>query len=357
LPTELRLALAFALAGLATFAVTPLARRLALATDFLDEPRGYKVHGEPTPYLGGAAVLAGFGVAALTLAVTGSDLWPVLVGAVLLWAVGTLDDRIGLGALSRVFAAAAVATGLWAMGLGWDVLGVGAADLALTVLWVVALVNAFNLFDNLDGAASSLGAVVAAGVALVAGAEGQDHVAALALALSGACAGFLPYNLSRPRATIFLGDGGSMLIGFVVAAVTMSLQLEEAGGISPALVALVLAGVAVADTLLVIVSRVRRRVSILTAGRDHLTHRLLARLGSPRKVVVAVVAAQAALSVLALGAARAGETAVAILTGAYLLALAATIVVLEREAASAVPQRSEPRSLQVAATAPTNRPS
>jgi len=330
LPTELRLLLAFAVAAGLTFALTPLARRLALATDFLDEPRGYKVHSEPTPYLGGLALLGGFGISALAFAVAGSALWPALAGAAFLCAVGTWDDRVSLGALPRVFAGAAVAVLLWATDMGWDVFGSDVADLGLTVLWVVALVNAFNLFDNLDGAASSLGAVASGGVALVAATQDQAHVAALAIALCGACLGFLPHNLSRPRATIFLGDGGSMLVGFVIAASTMSLQLD--GGLSPALASVVLVGLAVADTLLVIVSRVRRGVSILTAGRDHLTHRLVTRLGSARAVALAVGVTQAALALAVLAATQSGRVAIAVIAAAYGVATALGIYLLERPA-------------------------
>jgi UDP-GlcNAc:undecaprenyl-phosphate/decaprenyl-phosphate GlcNAc-1-phosphate transferase len=332
LSTEVRLALAFALGAGATFALTPLARRLALATGFLDVPHSYKAHREPTPYLGGLALVGGFTVSALVCAVAGSGLWPVLAGALALCAVGTWDDRVSLGALPRVFAAGAVAVFLWATDLGWDVFGSGPVDLAFTVLWVVALVNAFNLFDNLDGAAASLGGVAAGGVALVAATEHEAHLAALALALCGACVGFLPFNLSRPRATIFLGDGGSMVIGFVIAATTMSISLDAAGGISPALAAVVLAGLAVADTLLVIISRLRRRVSILTAGRDHLTHRLAARLGSPRAVALAVGLTQAALALAVLAATRSGAVAVAVIAAAYGVATALGIYLLERPA-------------------------
>src|SRR4029078_12364036 len=110
---------------------------------------------------------------------------------------------------------------LWAMGLGWS-LGLGDGfDAVASAFWIVAVVNAFNLFDNMDGAASSMAAVVAAGLAVLGVAEGDPWLAVTAAALCGASAGFLPHHLCASPARIFLGDGGSMPLGFAVAAVAM----------------------------------------------------------------------------------------------------------------------------------------
>jgi UDP-GlcNAc:undecaprenyl-phosphate GlcNAc-1-phosphate transferase len=128
---------------------------------------------------------------------------------------------------------------------------------------------------------------------MLAAAHGSVPLGAISLALAGACAGFLPFNLASPS-RIFLGDGGSVPIGFVVAATIMALP---SGGLDWASIplAVVLVGLPALDTALVIVSRRRRGVGICTGGRDHLTHRLRARLGTPRRVAMVLATGQAFL--------------------------------------------------------------
>ena len=134
----------------------------------------------------------------------------------------------------------------------------------------------------MDGAAATVGGVTTLATAALALIEGDVALAVLCAGMSGACFGFLPYNLAGP-ARIFLGDGGSLPIGFVVAATIMALP-DEGGGWTPILAAVILAGLPVLDTTLVMISRRRAGIPLLTAGRDHLTHRLVTRLGSPRAV-------------------------------------------------------------------------
>src|SRR5207248_11415996 len=160
-------------------------------------------------------------------------------------------------------------------------LGVG--DFALTVASVVIAVNAFNLMDNIDGACGSVTAVACAGTGALAAIKGEWTIAALAFALSGACAGFLPFNLAGP-ARIFLGDGGSMPAGFLVAALVMATAWHGRGGDPAVVVGALLAGLPIFDAALVSYARIRRGVSVMTGGRDHLTHRLLLHLRSPRAV-------------------------------------------------------------------------
>jgi UDP-N-acetylmuramyl pentapeptide phosphotransferase/UDP-N-acetylglucosamine-1-phosphate transferase len=139
-------------------------------------------------------------------------------------------------------------------------------------MWIVGLTNSFNLMDNMDGAASAVAAVCAAGLALQSLVRGDVALAALAVALAGACVGFLPYNLrAGAPVRIFLGDGGSMPIGFIVAAIAMNIPVGEQLGWTVLLVAALLLAIPMLATLLVVVSRTRRGVSIVTAGRDHLT--------------------------------------------------------------------------------------
>ncbi len=145
--------------------------------------------------------------------------------------------------------------------------------------------NAFNLMDNLDGATGTVTAVAASGIGALAATGSAWALGAMALALAGACAGFLPYNLAKP-ARIFLGDGGSMPIGLIISALIMAMTPVGELGEVMVPIAVVLVGLPALDTALVIVSRRRRGVSVFSGGRDHLTHRLLAKLGTPRRVAL-----------------------------------------------------------------------
>jgi UDP-GlcNAc:undecaprenyl-phosphate/decaprenyl-phosphate GlcNAc-1-phosphate transferase len=329
LPDEARLTGAVIISLTAAWGLTPLALRLAVRSGFYDHPTGYKAHAAPTAYLGGAAVVTGFLVAALVAGQDLSRLWPILVCAVGLMAIGTMDDRFAVRPSRRIAAEIAAATVLWHYDLGWTFPGSELEQLILTAVWIVAFTNAFNLMDNMDGAASTVAAVCAAGIAgqtLVVGVD--DGVAIMALALCGACLGFLPYNLRRGApARIFLGDGGSMPIGFVVAALAMVIPVDEPLGWPVLLVGGMLLAIPVLDTLLVVVSRTRRGVALVTAGRDHLTHRLRMKLGSPRAVAGVLALTQAVISLLAIFAAQIGRTSI-IVAATVCLALGAGLVTL-----------------------------
>jgi UDP-GlcNAc:undecaprenyl-phosphate/decaprenyl-phosphate GlcNAc-1-phosphate transferase len=223
----------------------------------------------------------------------GPDIGVILGSALALFAVGTLDDRVGLGVMPRFAIQVLAAFVLWVGDAGWHVFASDTANLGFTILWVVGLVNAFNLLDNLDGATGTVAAVASAGAGSLALAKGDSTTAVLAFALSGACLGFLPYNLARPS-RIFLGDGGSMPVGLIVAAVVMGIPSSDSG-LATLFAAAPLAGIAIFDTTLVVFSRWRRGARILSGARDHLTHRLFNRLGSARRVALALVGVQAAL--------------------------------------------------------------
>ncbi|HEV2786301.1 MAG TPA: MraY family glycosyltransferase, partial [Solirubrobacteraceae bacterium] len=348
MPLEARLLLGLTLATAIAYAATPVAIRLAARFEFYDRPVGYKGHAAPTPYLGGLAVTAAFVVVVLVLTSDPGRTLPVLGGVVVLWAVGTLDDRRTVGPVPRVAVEAALAAGLWATSLGWSLGLGGAVDLIATVVWVVAVVNAFNLFDNMDGASSTMACVVSAAVAVLGLVQSDVWLAATGAALCGACLGFLPHNLSRPSARIFLGDGGSMPVGFAIAALVMIGASTAAAQWQALVMGLLLVGVPALDTCLVVVSRRRRGISILTGGRDHLTHRTRARLPTVRASVAALGAGQALLAALALVAAQGGPKLLVPVVLAYLVAMATLISVLdapERRAtddgAAATPRAAE----------------
>jgi UDP-GlcNAc:undecaprenyl-phosphate GlcNAc-1-phosphate transferase len=228
----------------------------------------------------------------------------------------------------RLLAEAGAAIALFAAGLGWETHLPGVLDFALTIASVVIAVNAFNLMDNLDGACGTVTAVAAAGVGALAAIKGEVVTAGLAFALSGACAGFLPWNLTRP-ARIFLGDGGSMPAGFLIAALAMSTVRHASAGNAGLLVGALLAGLPIFDAALVSYSRTRRGVTIVTGGRDHLSHRLLLAMGSPQAVAVALAVLQALLSTLAIVGYELGGGAVAWLALCVFLSGVVGVLVLD----------------------------
>jgi UDP-GlcNAc:undecaprenyl-phosphate GlcNAc-1-phosphate transferase len=290
---ELAVPASFLLAALLTYALTPITARVAHRTSFLDVPSGYKAHLGPTPYLGGTAIIIGFIVAALIFA-GGTGTNALILGcAVVVWVLGTIDDRIPLPLAPRLLIEVAVAALLWSSGHGWTV-GWAPGGLALTIVWVVGVMNAFNLMDNMDGATGVTAAVSAAGAGALALVFDHTVLAALCFSTAGACAGFLPHNLARPTRS-FMGDGGSLPAGFLVASVAMSAGGGNWPGLEGVVIAALLVGLVILDTALVTFSRLRGGRPVLIGGRDHLTHRLLKPLGSVQRVAFILGLAQLAL--------------------------------------------------------------
>lgn len=295
---ETRLLLALLVSGGLAWALTPLAARVALRTGFLDRPVSYKQHAQPMPYLGGVAVVTAFLLVSAAVASELSGYWVLVVGSLAMLAIGTVDDRVQLGVTPRLTAQVAVAVIVWLAGSGWEGESLTPLGAILTVLWVVGITNALNLMDNMDGACGTVAATSATGIGVLAAIDGNTALMGVAFALAGSCAGFLLHNLARP-ARIFLGDGGSTPIGFALAFLVMALPTSGAGGVEALIALLPLVGLAVFDTSLVVVSRTRHGLSVLEGGRDHLTHRLAGRLGSPQTVAVVLMISQALLCVLA----------------------------------------------------------
>jgi UDP-GlcNAc:undecaprenyl-phosphate GlcNAc-1-phosphate transferase len=328
---------AVALAGVISYLATPVAIRAAHRLAFYDIPVGYKGHQAPTPYLGGAAVVVAFAVALLVAAPSAPGRTLVLLaGTVGLFVLGTIDDRRTVSPQLRLAVEFALGVLLSASGHGWQ-LGAGpAVDAVVNGVWVVAVVNAFNLFDNMDGAASAMAIVAAAGACALGWLHEDAWAVATAAALCGACVGFLPHNLARPS-RIFLGDGGSLPLGFVVAAVVAS----TAHGAEPSVLGLftgmLLVGLPAIDTCLVIVSRRRRGISILTGGQDHLTHRTRKRVLTARRVALVLGSVQVLLSALVIVATREGSVTLVYALLAYIVCASVAIVGLEQATTEADP--------------------
>jgi UDP-GlcNAc:undecaprenyl-phosphate/decaprenyl-phosphate GlcNAc-1-phosphate transferase len=328
LPDELRLILALGSALALAMVATPIAIRVARRTHFLDHPIGYKGHSRATPYLGGAALIAAFLPPALIFGGGLSDFAAIIGCAVALSVVGTVDDRVGLGPLMRVGVEIAAAAVLWVAGIGWFLFDADLINLLLTVVWVVGVVNAFNLMDNEDGAAAAVGLASSLGVSALALVEGAPLVAGMAAALAGACAAFLRFNLARPS-RIFLGDGGSMPLGFLIAAMSAAVPGTGPLGTEAILAAAALVAIPILDTTLVTFSRLRRGSPLLQGGRDHITHRLLRWLPSAAAVAFVLGVSQVAMSSLGVVLLQAPSSVMVAAGGAYIALGAAIIFALD----------------------------
>jgi len=296
-------------------------RTVAWKTGFLAQPSARGVHREPTPLLGGVAIFLAF-VAALgaALVLVGSDALTstlgFLGGGFMIFVMGVIDDRIDLSwfskLLGQIVAAVLLVSSGNTGGIFYSPLGV-----VLALVWVVGLTNAMNFLDNMDGICAGIAAVVSltfVGLGLMSGDLGMVAVAA---ALSGASAGFLRFNF--PPARIFLGDGGSLFLGYSLGA----LGLKGIGhtDIGPsALVPVIALAYPIFDITFVSVTRVARGQSLTQGGKDHTSHRLARIQHEVRLTAIAIYGICAGLGVVALlleGLAFAPATVVTFLVVAF----------------------------------------
>ncbi|MEV7003545.1 MraY family glycosyltransferase [Streptomyces sp. NPDC093982] len=253
-------------------------RRLALRREITDRPSAHKAHTQATPYLGGIAVavatLAAGSAAALAGDAFDQAMGVILGGAAIMCVLGLIDDLRPLSPALRLCVEVAGSAAV-VLGAGHPTVFGGILDVVLAVVWIVFVTNAFNLLDNMDGAASSLCAIIGGFVCLTALTGGPDGLGVAMAALAGACLGFLFYN--KPPARIFLGDSGSLFLGFTLASAIMMLHADTVGLSGPVSL-LLMTLVPTLDTTLVMLSRFRESRPLLQGGTDHIAHRLQ-RLG------------------------------------------------------------------------------
>jgi UDP-GlcNAc:undecaprenyl-phosphate/decaprenyl-phosphate GlcNAc-1-phosphate transferase len=288
---------AFGLAFLISLALTPVGIRLAWATGYLDHPEARKLHTSATALLGGAAVfLSGLVAWAVFHPVRRGD--PVhdvvflLAGALIVFTLGLWDDRFGMDPLLKLAGQAAAAGALLATG---RVPGLGLPvplEVALTLVAMVALMNAVNFLDNMNGMVGGIAAVTLAAFGCASAARGAMGLATAQFAFAGACAGFLPYNF--PRARIFLGDAGSLLLGYSLgASAVLACSAAPAGWgrLGP----LLLLAYPAFDMIFVVVNRLREGRKVYVGGKDHSNHRLASVIRCPTRTVLLMWCSSAAL--------------------------------------------------------------
>jgi UDP-GlcNAc:undecaprenyl-phosphate GlcNAc-1-phosphate transferase len=345
----------FSGAVILSLALVPVVRDVAIRRSIIDEPGGHKSHKAPVPYLGGVAMVLAFSAAMFVgvilrrsaviegrqinvtlgnLSAQGDglirELAVVLLLALTFALMGLIDDLRGLSPVLRFVVGLTLATLLVAYGVRIDSPLPLAADSIISVVWILGITNAFNLLDNIDGLAAGTAAIASAAFFVIAIINDQQYSALLAIGLAGAMLGFLRSNFHP--ATIYMGDAGSLFIGFMMA--YLGLQMKTSVTETPQLFApVVVLGIAVMDTTMVVVSRVRRGVSPFTGGQDHLSHRLL-RLGlSVRRSVTTLLIGSIALGVLAVGLSEAPAGVGYWFLGAVLVTAVMAAVVLTTKVA------------------------
>ena len=265
---------------------TPLVRYAAIQLGILDQPSARKVHLAPVPLMGGAAIYIAF-IAALAIWGERSyvnEVVGIFVGATLVSLVGALDDSRGVGSYLKLAIQIAAAAILILSGVQVRLFD-GFMDIVLTLFWVVGITNAFNLLDNMDGLSAGVATVASAFFTLLAAMSGQYLVGTLAAALGGACVGFLVYNWNPAR--VFMGDTGSLFLGFLLAAVGIKLRFPANSASITWMIPILILALPIFDTSLVFISRLRRgKNPLTTAGKDHLSHRLARLTGSQREAVL-----------------------------------------------------------------------
>ena len=281
----------FALVGM----LTPLMRKIAISNKIYDLPNAaHKTHKEPVPYLGGVAIIIGVTVISYAAAIyknfNKNDyllLTSVLAPAIILGLIGLWDDlrnlrpgpRLAIQTVAGIFTAYI----LISQDTVGNPTGSQTLDAIITIIWIVGICNSINFFDNVDGGAAGTVAISSLGLFYLTYQNQQFFIAALSSVTAGATIGFLLWNKSPAR--IYMGDAGALFLGVLIATLTIRLQPDTDALWKSLATPILLLAVPIFDTTTVVISRIRRGVSPLQGGHDHLSHRLMGK-GMPRKRTV-----------------------------------------------------------------------
>jgi UDP-GlcNAc:undecaprenyl-phosphate GlcNAc-1-phosphate transferase len=273
--------------------LTPVMRKIAIATDVVDRPNSsHKSHKKPVPYLGGVAIIIGVIAVSYSTSLvsnfTSKTFWlatSVLGPALALGLIGLWDDLKNLPPLPRFIAQSVAGIFTASILIVTDNVGnpTGSAvfDSIITVIWVVGICNSINFFDNLDGGAAGTVAISSIALAYLALSGDQYLIAALSTVTAGATLGFLVWNKSPAK--IYMGDAGALFLGVLLATLTVRFEPTTQSPISAYFVPIFLLAIPILDTTVAVLSRIRRHISPFQGGQDHLSHRLM-RAGCTRRI-------------------------------------------------------------------------
>jgi len=280
--------------------ITPLCRLIALKLNILDKPNWRKIHEQPTPLLGGLGVYIAFSASILLNGVFLPGMKILLLGATLIFIMGLWDDIHPLPTFLKFISQILISLLVIVFGdiqltffyqASWAHL----INIPLTVLWIVGLTNAMNFFDGIDGLATGISILSASFLGLIAFKTDQPALGWFAVALLGACIGFIPYNFRLGKtALIFLGDAGSTFLGFTLSGLAILGTWSNTSQFVSLSAPILIFGVLIFDMIYVTLSRIKNRQAgnlfelLTTANKDHLHHRLLF-MGFARKETVLII--------------------------------------------------------------------
>jgi UDP-GlcNAc:undecaprenyl-phosphate GlcNAc-1-phosphate transferase len=281
--------------SITAFVITPLFRNIARELKIMDYPGGRKLQANPVAYLGGLAIITPITLGSVLLIFTSvtTDLkqqlyFGLIFPALAIAIVGLLDDIYQLPPWPRFMSQSAVGVItsfiLYLSGSGVEIFDHQLLNSSATILWVVTIINALNFIDNMDGLATSISIVASLALFILSYINNQYLVAALSLAIFASCLGFLFWN--KKPASIYLGDAGSLYLGFLLAAISIRIDLDNDSAPIRALVLIFILAIPVIDTTQVVVSRIAKGKSPFEGGRDHISHLLLNRGLSQRSVLL-----------------------------------------------------------------------
>lgn len=303
---------AFVIALIVTYICTPLVRTLAVKIGAIDAPDARKVHQVSIPRLGGLAIYIGYMVSLLYSVKDISSVKGLLIGSVILVAVGIWDDVKQIGPKTKLLGQIVAAlmlpifdNAIHFISIGDHMLYLEYLSIPLTVFWIVGFTNIVNLIDGLDGLAAGISLIACIAICIVTLQMGQVDLACITLALAGAACGFLRYNFNPAK--IFMGDTGSMLLGYTMAAISVMGSVKTAATVGLVVPVIVL-GLPILDTLFAIV---RRRINgrpVFQPDKGHLHHRLLAMGLTQKQAVLLMYAITAVLGCVSIVAAKAKFT-------------------------------------------------
>jgi UDP-GlcNAc:undecaprenyl-phosphate GlcNAc-1-phosphate transferase len=281
-----------------SFSATPFFRKIARKANLLDYPGGRKLQAQPVAYLGGLAVATPITIGSLLVVFTTLSMelknqffLGLILPSLAIAFIGLLDDLFELPPWPRFIAQSGVGVitsfMLYLSGGGVKLFNNPLVDGALTTIWVVTIINALNFMDNMDGLATSLSIVISISLFILSYLNGQYLVAALSIAVFAACIGFLFWN-KRP-ASIYLGDAGALYLGFILAAISIRVDVNSGSEIIRALVPLLIFAIPIIDITQVVFRRIKNGKSPFEGGRDHLSHLLLNKGFSQGQVLAILV--------------------------------------------------------------------
>lgn len=321
--------LALGVSLVATLILTPLVRRLAFTVGAVDVPKdNRRMHKKPIATIGGLAIFIGFLISVLLFVEIDRTMQGILLGSVVLVVLGVLDDFLDLPAKLKfvvqfVAAGIAVAHGCVIETISnpnifssTEYINLGWVGIPVTLLWIVALTNAVNFIDGLDGLAAGVSAISAGTMLVIALMYSEGSVAIVVAALLGACLGFLPFNFNPAK--IFMGDTGSTFLGFLLATISVQGLFKYYAIVSFA-VPFLLLGVPIFDICFAFLRRIAHGQSPMVADRSHMHHRLIDMGFSQKQAVAITYVISGLLGLSAVVLASSGEVRALILIGAIIV--------------------------------------